>query len=252
MVRQRMIARLGLTLVICALTLTAADESVGEFTPPEGLPDGWFARIDTSEGRIIARLLPVQAPQSVAHFAALADGRMEWFDETMGQLQKYPYYDGVKAHRVAAGRLFEAGNPPGLGRVAPDLWVPKEGFGPVDFSRPGRLGMVREGGVTSGVRFFVTASGQTALNRISPCFGEVISGLDVVVNISQKKAYGNGRPIDPPVIERIRIFSVGEVAPLPEPEPYTDQRSHPAMRQDEKKPGATPEVKQRPSEPDES
>ncbi len=247
-----MIARLGLTLVICALTLTAADESVGEFTPPEGLPGGWFARIDTSEGRIIARLLPGQAPQSVAHFAALADGRLEWFDKTTGQRKKYPYYDGVKVHRVAAGRLFEAGNPPEPGRVAPNLWVPKEGLGPVNFSRPGRLGMVNEGGRISGVRFLVTASGQAALNRISPCFGEVVSGLDVVTNISQKKAYRNGKPIDPPVIERIRIFSVGQVAPLPEPEPYTERRSQPSMWQDEKKPGATPEVKQRPSEPDES
>ncbi len=252
MVGQQMIARLGLTLVICALTLAAADEPVGEFIPPEGLPDGWFARIDTSEGRIIARLLPVQAPQSVAHFAALADGRLEWFDKTTGERKKYPYYDGVKVHRVAAGRLFEAGNP-GSGRIAPDLYVPiEEGHGPVNFSRPGRLGMVNEGGRISGVRFLVTASGQAALNRISPCFGEVVSGLDVVVNISQKKAYRDGRPIDPPVIERIRIFSVGEVAPLPEPEPYTPQRSRPAMRKDEKKPGATPEVKQRPSEPDES
>ena len=245
MARQRMMARLGLTLVICALTLTAADESVGEFTPPEGLPDGWFARIDTSEGRIIARLLPVQAPQSVAHFAALADGRLEWFDETTGQLQKYPYYDGVKVHRVSAGRLFEAGNPPGLGQIAPELFVPNEGYGPVTFSGPGRLGMVHEGGNTSGVRFFVTASSQPALNRISPCFGMVISGLDAVVNISQKKAYTSGKPIDPPVIERIRIFSVGQVAPLPEPEPYTIQRPHPALRPDENKPGVTPGGKQR-------
>ncbi len=240
MVCQQLIARLGLTLVICALTVTAADESVGDFTPPEGLPDGWFARIDTSEGRIIARLLPVQAPQSVAHFAALAEGRLEWFDETSGQLQKYPYYDGVKVHRVAAGRLFEAGRP-GPGQIAPDLFVPQEGYGPVDFSHPGRLGMVREGGTNSGVKFFVTASGQPPLNGISPCFGIVVSGLDAVINISQTKAYGNGRPIDPPVIERIRIFSVGEVAPLPEPESFTHQRPDPAMRQDQTKPVATPE-----------
>jgi len=248
MVCQRMIVRLGLTFVVCALTLTVADESVGEFTPPKGLPDGWFARIETSEGRIIARLLPGQAPQSVAHFAALAEGRLEWFDESTGQLKKYRYYDGVKVHRVVAGGLFEAGNPSGPGQIAPDLFVPREGFGPVNFSHPGRLGMVRDGGATSGVRFFATASGQAPLNRIAPCFGEIVSGLDVVVNISQKRAYGNGKPIDPPVIERIRIFSVGEVAPLPEPEPYADERSHPSV----KKPGAAPDVKPRSNEPDES
>ena len=251
MVHQRIVACLGLTLVICALTVTAADESVGEFTPPEGLPNGWFARIDTSEGRIIARLLPDQAPQSVAHFAALAQGRLEWFDGTTGQRKKYPYYDGVNVDRVAAGVLFEAGDAPGRGLVGPELFVPQEGFGPVNFGRPGRLGLVHDGGATSAVRFFVTASGQAALNRIAPCFGVVVSGLDVVVNISRKKAYKNGRPIDPPVIERIRIFSVGEVAPLPEPEPYTDQRSHLSLKPDKKESGAAPEVKRRPPEPDE-
>ena len=229
-----MIARLGLTLVICAITLTVADESVGEFTPPEGLPDGWFARIDTSEGRIIARLLPVQAPQSVAHFAALADGRLEWFDETTGQLQKHPYYDGVKVHRVEAGRLFEAGNPPGLGQIAPDLFLPYEGRGPVNFNKPGRLGMVREGGNTSGVKFFITASGDPRWNSISPCFGMVVSGLNAVVNISQKKAYRSGKPFEPPVIERIRIFSVGQVTPLPEPEKHTISRPQPSRRREVK------------------
>ncbi len=242
MVRQRMIARLGLTLVICTLTLTVADESVGEFTPPEGLPDGWFTRIDTSEGRIIARLLPGQAPQSVAHFAALAQGRLEWFDET-GQLQRRPYYDGIKVHKVIAGLLFEAGIPSGPGQVAPALFLAREGAGLVDFSRPGRLGMVFDGGVISGVKFLVTAAGQSALNRSSPCFGEVVSGLDVVRNISQKKADGNGKPIAPPVIEGIRIFSVGEVAPLPEPEPYTDQRTPLSMKPDERRSGAASEAR---------
>ena len=243
MVCQQLIARLGLTLVICALTVTAADESVGDFTPPEGLPDGWFARIDTSEGRIIARLLPDQAPQSVAHFTALAQGRLAWFDGTSGQRKKYPYYDGVKVDRVVAGGLFEAGSSPGSGLVGPDLFVPQEGYGPVNFGRPGRLGMVHDGGATSGVRFFVTASGQASLNRIAPCFGEVVSGLDVVVNISQTKAFRGGRPIDPPVIERIRIFSVGEVAPLPETEPYSEERTRPSLKGYKKESGAAPEVK---------
>ena len=102
--------------------------------------------------------------------------------------------------------------------------------------------MVFAGGVISGVKFLVTAAGPSALNRSSPCFGEVVSGLDVVRIISQKKAHGSGKPIDPPVIERIRIFSVGEVAPLPEPEPYADQRTAPSMKPDDMRSGEASEV----------
>ncbi len=236
MVRRRLIACLGWTVVVCTLSVGVADASGGGFTPPKGLPDGWFASIDTSEGRIIARLLPDQAPQAVAHFTALAEGRLEWFDETTGKLNNYRYYDGVKIHRVSAGQLFEAGNPPVFGQVAPDLHLRNEGAQPVSFSRPGRLGMVTGGAGTSGVKFFVTASGQPRLNRMSPCFGEVLFGLDVVVRITQRKAYGNGRPIDPPVIERVSIFSVGQVAPLPQPEPYTAKRSRPGPKIEKKAP----------------
>jgi hypothetical protein len=45
---------------------------------PGFVPQGWYARLDTDKGPIVAKLLPDQAPQSVAHFAALAQGRLEW------------------------------------------------------------------------------------------------------------------------------------------------------------------------------
>ena len=82
----------------------------------DGLPVGWYAVIDTSLGRILARLLPEQAPQAVAHFAALAEGRLEWNDPFTGKPRRDPYYDGVVIHRVAAGQRFEAGDPTGTSR----------------------------------------------------------------------------------------------------------------------------------------
>ena len=89
---------------------------------------------------------------------------------------------------------------------------------------PGRLGMVREHGRISAVRFLVTASAQPRLIGRSPCFGVVVSDRTVVTNLSQVKTHPNGRPIDPPVIERIRVFAVGEPEPLPEPVRYRPQR----------------------------
>ena len=43
----------------------------------EELAPGWYARIDTSMGRIVVQLLPEQAPQAVAQFVALARGEVE-------------------------------------------------------------------------------------------------------------------------------------------------------------------------------
>lgn len=201
---------------------TAPTETTGEFVPPEGLVEGWYARIDTSEGRILARLLPDQAPQSVAHFAALAQGRLGYIDSATGEAKKGPYYDGIRVHLAEAGRRFEIGDPTGTGHASPPFYVPpQEGVGRVTFTNAGRLGMARlSGGRISGVQFFVTAAGMPWLIGSYPCFGEVVSDMEVVFRISQVKTYNNGRPIEPVVIERVRIFSVGNPAPLPDPEPY--------------------------------
>ena len=229
-VAWRRLAGIGLTLVIVALALTAAEEPADEFTPPEGLPDGWFAQIETSKGVIVARLLPDQAPQSVAYFTALAQGRLAWRDEASGEDKKIRYYDGTRVHKLVAGRLFEAGRPADSDQIAPDLTIPMEGLGPINFSRPGRLGMLRDGGVVSGVKFVVTAAAEPWFNGRHPCFGEVLSGRDVVVNVSLGKTSKGGTPVDPSTIDRIRIFSVGQVAPLPQPEPYVHQLTRPTLR----------------------
>jgi peptidyl-prolyl cis-trans isomerase A (cyclophilin A) len=221
MSHRHLVTPLTLALVVVAICPTHATETEGAFVPPDNLQEGWYARIETSMGRIVARLLPEQAPQSVAYFTAMAEGRLEWFDPSAGEVQKGPYYDGIKVHRASAGLSFEAGDPHGTGNDAPSLYIALEGTGPVNFSKPGRLGMTKAPTFISAVQFFVTASSQPRLTGTYPCFGIVVSGLNVVTNISQVKTYRSHRPIDPPVIERIRIFSVGDPPPLPEPQPYT-------------------------------
>ncbi len=227
--RQQRRASLFLVLLLLLLPAGAAwaEESAAppaepEFTPPENLHEGWYARIETTKGRILIRLLPEQAPQSVAHFTALADGRMEWADLVTGEIHKGPYYDGVAIHKCKAGQRFETGDRSGTGRGAPLIYVPPdEGHGPVNFSAGGRVGMTRSaGGKISAVQFFVTASGQPFLNRKHPCFGVVIEGHNNVFNISQVKVYSSGRPIKPITVEKVRVFKVGDPAPLPEPEHY--------------------------------
>jgi cyclophilin family peptidyl-prolyl cis-trans isomerase len=186
---------------------------------PLDLPEGWYARIETSKGRIVARLLPEQAPQAVAHFAALAEARLEWTDPATGESRKNHFYDGTRVHRAEAGIRFEAGSPTGTGRGGPEIWVPfEEKNGPIGFNAGGRLGMTRAPGRrVSGYQFFVTATAQPFMTGGYPCFGVVVSGLDVVMDITSVKTYSNGRPMEPVIIEEIRIFSRGDPRPLPEP-----------------------------------
>jgi peptidyl-prolyl cis-trans isomerase A (cyclophilin A) len=209
-----------LAAVVFALCTVHAQDA---FTPPEDLAEGWYARIDTSLGRILARLHPESAPQAVAHFAALAEGRLAWHDPLTGEAKKTPYYDGIQVQFALAGQLFEAGLRPGS-PGAPDLWVPLEGQGAEGFGRGGRLALSAKPPGISAAVFFVTAVPNIKLDGQYPCFGTVVSDLETVHRISSVKTRGNGRPLEPVEIERIRIFAVGSPPALPEPVPYVPER----------------------------
>ena len=180
---------------------------------PDGLKRGWYVRIDTGKGEILARLLPEQAPRSVATFTALAQGRLEWTDPFSGEKKKGRYYDGLPVALVSAGRMFVAGDRSHLGEGTPEIYVPLEGAEPVTFSTGLRMGMVRSGGRVSGVLFFVTASALREMDGLAPCFGEVVSGKETIFQISQVKTHPDGAPLEPIVIERVEILPVGDPPP---------------------------------------
>jgi len=210
----RHLIRILLVALLAGSTIVSAEEA--PFEPSPEWQIGHYARIETDFGRIVARLLPKQAPQSVAHFAAMAMGEMEWTDPT-GESKKFPYYDGIPIHNIRAGFLFEAGDWTGTGKGAPPLYVPDEGHGPINFSQAGRLGMARPGAKPSAVQFFATYASNPRLNRVFPCFGAIVEGREVIFQLSQQKAYNNGKPVDEIKIHEIRIFTIGNPSPLPEP-----------------------------------
>jgi peptidyl-prolyl cis-trans isomerase A (cyclophilin A) len=229
-----MIARATRCVLLVALVAAASDVAAqappasavaaDEFVPPDDYPAGWYARIETSEGRIVALLHPEQAPQAVAYFAALASGSLEWLDPVSGKPQKTPYYDGIEVHYAKAAHLFEAGYRPGS-TVAPELYVPFEGrSGPLTFDYPGRLGLSPSGAGIGAVVFFITASPIKGLAARHPCFGTVVSDREVVWRIAEVKTDDRGRPLEPVRIEKVRIFSVGDPPPLPAPVPFVPQR----------------------------
>lgn len=210
---------MGVTLAAILLAATAA-------APPaplvEGFPTGWYARVDTTLGTFVIKLLPEQAPQSVAHFAAFADGRIEWPDPATGEPKKEPYYDGVPIHKIVFKDHFETGDRTGTGRGGPPQLVPHEFGGPVNFDRPYRVGLTRSGGGrVSGAMFFVTVVSAWYYNGRHPCIGEVVDGRAVVDAICSVRVDGDSRPLDPPKITKVTVFKSGDPKPLPEPVPYT-------------------------------
>jgi peptidyl-prolyl cis-trans isomerase A (cyclophilin A) len=229
-------APLALSLFCFCLLAVGTVSSDVEFVPPEDLEEGWYTRLETEMGRIIVRLLPEQAPQSVASFAGLAEGTLEWIDPVSGERHKNHYYDGLQIDRAEAGRLFEYGRRRGDQGRAPDLHVPREGMGPINFHGGLRMGMTRDmGGQISGVQFVVTYASQPELTDSSPCFGRVVEGKEVILAISTVKTFSNGKPLEPLTIEKIRVFKVGEPAELPALEHYTRDNPEFGIRTDKKR-----------------
>ena len=224
-----LLARLGRVAAVVVLgaalqSAVANEVPTPDRAPPEGmdaLPVGWYAEVRLGPGRIIIHLHPEQAPQSVAHFTALAEGRLEWIDPFTGEPRSTPYYDGLEVHKVRAGQRFELGDPTGTGRGAAPFYVPEEGKAPASFDQPWRVGMTRASlGRISGSQFFVTAAPQPFLRERHPCFGTVVAGRDVVRTITEVRANSAGKPLQPIVVESVRVFRVGDVPDLPDPKSH--------------------------------
>jgi len=221
--------RLRLLALLLVILAPGAARSEGQASAEqlflEQLPAGWYARVETSMGRIIARLLPDQAPQAVAQFAALAGGELDRTDPLTGEMGKAHFYDGLEVYLAEAGLRFEAGDPAGGSRGGPSLWVsPHEGQGPVNFLAGGRLGLnLMSGRGASPYSLIFTAAPQPRFSGRQPCFGSVVSGLEVIRRISEVKTHPGGRPLEPVVVEQIRVFSVGDPPPLAEPVSYQPQ-----------------------------
>lgn len=232
-----------LPLFVAVLTLTGVSASAEGEAPAapapfsvDGLERGWYAGFRTSMGDFLVRLLPEQSPQAVAHFAALAEGRLPWNDPVTGETKQGRYYDGLLVHKVEDGRRFESGDPTATGRGAPRYYVPAEGFGPVNFSRPFVVGMTRAPlGKISGVQFFVTSAPEPYLSPRHPCFGEVVGGREVVSAITGVQTNAVGQPLEQILIESVVILAAGDPFPLPEPERYEPKVLEFGPREDRKK-----------------
>ena len=171
---------------------------------------GPYAVLETSKGRIVARLYSDRAPKTVAHLRALADGTKPWRDPKTGQIVQRPLYDGTIFHRVIPGLLIQGGDPAGTGDGDPAVPVADELAAGARFDKPGLLAMASWGPGSSQTQFFITLAAAPDLDGKHTIFGEVVDGLDVakaIAAVPRDEKSGSDRPFDPPVLKSFRVVA---------------------------------------------
>ena len=162
------------------------------------------ATLHTSQGPIVIRLLPDQAPKTVRNFVELAQGTREWTDPRTHQRTTARLYDGTVFHRVIPRFMIQGGDPLGNGTGGPGYRFADEFHPDLSFNRPYLLAMANAGPGTNGSQFFITTVPTPHLNRKHTIFGEVIEGQQVVDEISHVPTTRD-RPDSDVVLESVEI-----------------------------------------------
>jgi peptidyl-prolyl cis-trans isomerase B (cyclophilin B) len=177
------------------------------------------ATIKTNHGDIVVQLFPEQAPKTVENFVALAEKG---------------YYNGVIFHRVIPDFMIQGGDPTGTGMGGESSFGGNfaDEFSPELFNINGALSMANAGPDTNGSQFFIVSNEHVDDGMISQMktagypeeiieayknggtpwldfrhtvFGQVISGMDVVKEISQVAKNAQDKPKEDVVMEKVEI-----------------------------------------------
>jgi peptidyl-prolyl cis-trans isomerase A (cyclophilin A) len=166
------------------------------------------ATLHTNHGDIRLELFEQQAPKTVASFVSLAKGEPTWRDQEMGKDRTKPFYDGLIFHRVIDGFMIQGGCPLGQGTGGPGFRFEDEFHPKARHSKAGILSMANSGPNTNGSQFFITLGPTPHLDDKHSVFGEVVDGMDVVRKIGKVKKAPGDRPVEPVVINSVKIERV--------------------------------------------
>lgn len=151
-------------------------------------------------GTIKAELYPSKASNTVNNFISLANSG---------------FYNGLTFHRIIDGFMIQGGNPEGNGTGGPGYSIAGEfssnGYEANDLKHiDGVLSMARaRNNDSAGSQFFIMVGEFNNLDGQYAAFGKVISGLDIVKNISKVATDNNDKPKEAVVIESITVDTKG-------------------------------------------
>ena len=168
------------------------------------------ATIKTSLGDISLQLFPDQVPKTVKNFVELA---------------KQGYYNDVTFHRVIPDFMIQTGDPTATGAGGESIYGHpfEDEFSPELFNLKGAVSMANAGpntnrNLSTNLLGQMEAAGYPAevieayqnggtpwLDFHHTVFGQVVSGLDVAIKISQVKRNFEDRPEEDVLIKAIEI-----------------------------------------------
>ena len=151
--------------------------------------------VETKFGKIVFKLLPDLAPETVRSFE---------------KLSKSGFYDGTLFHRVISGFMIQGGDP---NTKSPDKskwgtggpgYMLKAEFNSKSHLR-GVVSMARAMDPDSaGSQFFIVTTDSTFLDRQYTAFGEVIEGIEVADKIVNLPRDGNDCPNEE--VKMLKVF----------------------------------------------
>jgi peptidyl-prolyl cis-trans isomerase A (cyclophilin A) len=170
---------------------------------------GTYAILETTEGNIVCRLFPEDAPKTVKNFIELAEGKRDWNDSVSGKKGPGPLFSGTVFHRVIPNFMIQGGDPSGTGTGGPGYKFEDETKNSSHkFDRTGKLAMANSGPNTNGSQFFVTVAPTPWLTGNHTIFGEVIEGQEIADKISKAARNSQDRPKQDVVLNAVKIEQI--------------------------------------------
>ncbi len=169
------------------------------------LPEGVYAKMETSKGSMIIQFNDKESPVTVANFVGLAQGTIENKAKKKGE----PYYDGIIFHRVIKDFMIQGGDPKGTGMGDPGYKFDDE-KNDLKHEGKGYLSMANSGPNTNGSQFFITEVATPWLDGRHTVFGKVIQGLEVIDAIANVEKGAQDKPKQDVVIQKVEVFTKGD------------------------------------------
>lgn|ERR1043166_364020 len=189
-------------LLSAAIATSALTATVNAAEEKAKLPDGLYADMETSKGKILLQLEFEKTPLTVANFVGLAEGTKN-YSKTGGEpkAEGKPFYDGLKFHRCIPGFMIQGGDPNGNGSGGPGYKFRNEIDSSLKHDKPGILSMANAGPDTNGSQFFITHAPTPHLDGHHTVFGHLVEGQDVV-----------SKMVNGDTITSVKIIRVGDKA----------------------------------------